>query len=713
LDFGNSSLFRISGYSGSGVKVNGDFVKTDSWVGKSFPLGATVYSDGVNFSIFSKNATAIDLLLFDAVDDARPARMISFDRRCHRTFHFWHVFVPDIKPGQLYAYRAHGPFDPYKGLRFDPDKVLLDPYGKGVAVPAKYDRDAAFKPGDNAHCAMKSLVADPYCYDWEGDMTLKRPFAQTVIYEMHVKGLTNHPSSGVKPNKRGTYAGVIEKIPYLQDLGITAVELLPIFQFDQTEAPQGLTNYWGYNPVSFFAPHAGYSSRQDPLGPLYEFRDMVKALHRAGIEVILDVVYNHTAESDHLGPTVCFRGLENDDYYILEPNKAHYANYSGTGNTLNANHSTVRRLILDSLHYWVEVMHVDGFRFDLASILSRDEAGHPLATPPILWDIETDPILAGTKLIAEAWDAAGLYQVGSFIGDRWKEWNGQFRDDIRSFFRGDQGVVDKLPARFFASPDLYGHEEREPEQSINFVTCHDGFTLNDLVSYNHKHNQANGEENRDGHNQHLSWNCGVEGPSDEPDIEQLRNRQVKNFFTINLLALGVPMILMGDEMRRTQQGNNNAYCQDNEINWLDWNLLDRYDNIHRFVKQMIRLRLSLDVFQEDQGLSLNQLLQRAQIDWHGVKLHQPDWSDQSHSLAFTVQVREMLFHIIFNAYREALKFDLPPSAAEARAGWRRIIDTYLESPEDICSMAEAPSVEYPTYLAQPHSVVLLAKVLKR
>ena len=682
---------------------------TNKQVGQSFPLGATVYSDGVNFSIFSKNATKIDLLLFDTVDDAQPARVISLNRRTNRTFHYWHQYVPDIKPGQLYAYRAHGPFDPKKGLRFNPDKVLLDPYGKGVSIPRQYNRDAAFNPGDNIQYAMKSVVADPHCYDWEGDVTLKRPFARTVIYEMHVKGFTFHPSSGVEPNRRGTYAGLIEKISYLQNLGVTAVELLPVFQFDETEAPKGLANYWGYNPVSFFAPHRGYSYRQDPLGPLDEFRDMVKALHRAGIEVILDVVYNHTAESDHLGPTFCFRGLENDDYYILEPDNVHYANYSGTGNTLNANHSTVRRLILDSLHYWVEVMHVDGFRFDLASILSRDETGLALANPPILWDIESDPILAGTKLIAEAWDAAGLYQVGSFIGDRWKEWNGQFRDDIRKFFRGDRGSVGNLPARFFASPDLYGHEEREPEQSINFVTCHDGFTLNDLVSYNQKHNQANGEGNRDGHNHNLSWNCGVEGPSDDPAIEQLRNRQVKNYFTINLLALGVPMILMGDEIRRTQQGNNNAYCQDNEINWLDWNLLDRHGGLHRFVKQMIRLRLSLDVFKEDHGLSLNQLLQIAQINWHGIRLNQPDWSDHSHSLAFTVQGRDVLFHIIFNAYRQALEFELPPAAGDAQAGWRRIIDTYLESPKDICNMLEAPPVDRQTYLVQPHAVVLLAR----
>ena len=678
-------------------------------MGQSYPLGATPDAAGVNFSVFSKNATAIDLLFFDAVDDPQPARVISLDPRANRTFHFWHVYADGIAPGQLYAYRVHGPFDPARGLRFDPDKVLLDPYGKGVAIPAGYSREAATVPGNNAPYAMKSVVADPDRYDWEGDVPLKRPFVQTVIYEMHVKGFTAHPSSGVAPEVRGTYAGLIEKIPYLQHLGITAVELLPVFQFDATEAPPGLTNYWGYNPVSFFTPHLAYSSRQDPLGPQDEFRDMVKALHRAGIEVILDVVYNHTAESHDQGPTICFRGLENDDYYILEPDKARYADYSGTGNTLNTNHSTVRRLIMDSLRYWVEVMHVDGFRFDLASILSRDEDGRPLTNPPILWDIESDPVLAGTKLIAEAWDAAGLYQVGSFVGDQWKEWNGRFRDDVRSFFRGDEGAVKKLPDRFFASPDLYGHEEREPEQSINFVTCHDGFTLNDLVSYSHKHNEANGEDNRDGHNDNRSWNCGVEGPSDEPDVERLRCRQVKNFFVINLLALGVPMILMGDEMRRTQRGNNNAYCQDNEINWLDWRLLERYGDIHRFVRKMIRLRLSLDVFQQERGQSLNQFLQSSRIDWHGIKLYQPDWSDHSHSLAFTVQGRDLLFHIIFNAYREPLEFELPPLPSEPPAAWRRIIDTYRESPDDIGDMSRAPVVDGQTYCVQAHSVVLLAR----
>jgi glycogen operon protein len=587
--------------------------------------------------------------------------------------------------------------------------VLLDPYGRCVAIGQNFSRKAAIHPGDNTAAAMKSVVVDPATYNWEGDTPLHLPFTQTVIYEMHVGGFTRHPNSGVSPEKRGTYAGLIEKIPYLQDLGVTAVELLPVFQFDEQDAPPGRVNYWGYSPISFFAPHRRYSFQQDPLGPLDEFRDMVKALHRAGIEVILDVVYNHTAEGNENGPTYCFRGLENRAYYILEHNRTKYANYSGTGNTLNANQSIVRRMILDSLHYWVQEMHVDGFRFDLASILARDETGRPLVSPPVLWDIESDPVLAGTKLIAEAWDAGGLYQVGSFVGDRWKEWNGAFRDDVRGFVKGDRGAVSKLAMRFWASPDLYGHEEREPEQSINFITCHDGFTLNDLVSYNHKHNEANGEDNRDGHNHNLSWNCGVEGPTDDPAIEKLRRRQIKNFLTINLLALGVPMLLMGDEIRHTQNGNNNAYGQDNELSWFDWSLVQRHGGIHRFVKQLIHFRLELNALPEERGMSLSQFLHQAQIQWHGVKLNQPDWGHNSHSLAFTVQnvAGTCLFHIVFNAYWEPLEFELPPAPDGPAGSWRRVVDTYLEPPEDFCEWAEAPWVSDSTYLAEPRSVVLL------
>ncbi len=687
-----------------------------SRTGHSFPLGATILSGGVNFSVFSRQANRVELLLFDCAAAAQPTRVIDLDPRTHRTYHYWHAFVPGTGAGQVYAYRAFGPFDPGQGLRFDPSKVLLDPYGRAVVVPEAYCRRQASQHGESEAVAMKSVVVDPAAYDWEGDAPLRRSFASTVIYEMHVAGFTRHPSSGVAAELRGTYAGMIEKIPYLQELGITAVELLPIFQFDRRDCPAGLVNYWGYSPVSFFAPHAGYSLRKDVLGPVDEFRDLVKALHRAGIEVILDVVYNHTAEGDAAGPTLCFRGFANEVYYILDKDRARYGNYSGTGNTLNTNQAIVRRMILDSLRYWVAEMHVDGFRFDLAAILARDETGRPLANPPALWDIESDPVLAGTKLIAEAWDAAGLYQLGSFIGDSWKEWNGRFRDDVRGFVKGDRGTVRLLAHRGLGSPDIFGHREREPEQSINFVTCHDGFTLNDLVSYNDKHNEANGEGNRDGLDNNRSWNCGIEGPSEDAAVEGLRRRQVKNFIIVMLISIGTPMLLMGDEMRRTQRGNNNAYCQDNEVSWLDWSLLDRHPDLHRFVRTLIAHRLRWRDWmemrdEESVGLSLNELLRRAEIDWHGIRLGQPDWADDSHSLACTIRSGPghlpYWLHLMFNAYWEALDFDLPAVPDTAVSGWQRWIDTARESPEDIVDPPAAPLVSGTQYRAMPRSVAAL------
>jgi isoamylase len=666
----------------------------------------------VNFSVFSRDCTGIELLLFDRVDDARPSRTITLDPNRNRTYHYWHIFIPGLKSGQLYGYRVAGPCDPRRGLRFDPDKLLIDPYGRAVAVPAGYSRLAATEPGDNVTVAMKSVVADHRGYDWEGDIPLKRAFSRTVIYELHVAGFTRHPLSGVPENKRGTYAGLVEKIPYLQDLGVTAVELLPVFQFDAQDAPEGSVNYWGYSPVSFFAPHAAYSSRKDPLGPLDEFRDMVKALHKAGIEVILDVVFNHTAEGDHGGPTICYRGLANDIYYMLEPDGEAYANYSGCGNTLNANNPYVRRLIINSIHYWVNEMHVDGFRFDLASILSRDEQGRPMENPPLLLDLDTDPALAGIKLIAEAWDAAGLYQVGNFIGDGWKEWNGKFRDDVRSFLRGDSGMVTRFASRLLASPDIYGHQEREPEQSINFVTCHDGFTLNDLVSYKQKHNEANGEENRDGTDYNLSWNYGVEGATDDPAIEALRNRQVKNFLAVNLLALGAPMLLNGDEVRRTQGGNNNAFCQDSEIGWFDWGLLERYADVHRFVRLLIAARLKLGNAAEGPDLTLSQLLSQSCLEWHGVRSGMPDWGHDSHSIALTARslTGRIVFHFMLNAWWQPLAFELPASRHLPGHHWRRWLDTSLAPPADILPFDEARVVEGGTYELQPHSLaVMLAR----
>jgi isoamylase len=684
-------------------------IGSDCSAGVSAPLGASVCAGGVNFSVYSKHATLIELLLFNDGGAPTPARVIPLDPHDNRTYHYWHTFVPGLEAGQVYAYRAHGPFAPELGLRFDGEKILLDPYGRAVAVPDAYDRDAARRPGDNAAFAMKSVVTGRGGYDWEGDRPLRRPFAETVIYEAHVGGFTRHPNSGVPAATRGTYAGFIEKIPYLADLGVTAVEFLPVFQFDPQDAP-GKVNYWGYQPVSFFAPHHAYSSRRDPLGVLDEFRDMVKALHRAGIEVILDVVFNHTTEGGQTGPTLCYRGLANGVYYILDKDRSRYADYTGCGNTLNANHSIVRRLIQDSLSYWVTDMHVDGFRFDLASILSRDEDGLPIPNPPVLWDIESDPLLAGTKLIAEAWDASGLYQVGSFIGDTWQEWNGRFRDDVRRFLKSDTDTVSRLGMRLLGSPDIYGHEDREAEQSINFVACHDGFTLNDVVSYNQKHNEANGEDNRDGSNDNMSWNCGVEGPTADAAVEALRNRQVKNFFALTLLAVGTPMILMGDEVRRTQLGNNNAYCQDSELSWLDWDLFGRHADIYRFVKQLIAFRQRRDLLTHVTTMSLKQLLDRAAIRWHGIRLDRPDWGEHSHSLAFTLRSlhARFLLHGMFNAYWEPLTFELPAAGRDGQQ-WRRCIDTALASPDDVQLWDTAPSIGGATYMVQPRSLVFLVQ----
>jgi len=691
------------------VEISAAAKLSDESIGQSWPLGATIVPGGVNFSIYSRSATGVQLLFFNHEDDAHPERIVTLDPAANRTSHYWHVFVPDVRPGHLYGYRVDGPFDPASGMRFDPSKVLLDPYGRGVAVPMNYNRVAAREQGDNASTAMKSVVTDPEGYDWEGDMPLRRPASRTIVYEMHVAGFTRHPNSGVSQKNRGTFAGLIEKIPYLQQLGITAVELLPVFQFDEQDAPPGRVNYWGYAPVSYFAPHQGYSSRRNALSPVVEFREMVKALHRAGIEVILDVVFNHTAEGNHRGPTISFRGLENSAYYILESDRSRYANYSGTGNTLNTNNPIVHRLIVDSLHYWVESMHVDGFRFDLASILERDESGNPMPNAPVLWAIDTDPLLASTKLIAEAWDAAGLYQVGSFMGDSWREWNGRFRDDVRSFFRGDNGSVGAVADRLLGSPQIYGYKKREAEESVNFVTCHDGFTLNDLVSYSQKHNETNGENNEDGSNDNRSWNSGVEGPTSDPAIEKLRNRQVKNFLTVTLISLGLPMISMGDEVRRTQFGNNNAYCQDNETSWFDWSLVAKHHGVHRFVT-MLNFRRLLRNWEPDEPCpSLNEILRDANKSWHGVKLGQPDWSPFSHSLALNAESpnKKLMVHLILNAYWEPLEFELPPTSGDGSDSWFRWIDTSFESPQDIAEWEQAPAIPGRNYRAGPRSVVVL------
>lgn len=675
--------------------------------GKSWPLGATVYPEGVNFSIYSKNAESIELLLFDNADDAKPSRVIPLDPKKNRTYFYWHTFVRGIGSGQLYGYRVYGPYAPEKGFRFDGHKVLLDPYVKAVAFGKNYDREAAVKPGDNCAHAMKSVVVDYSNYDWEDDYPSKYEYAKSVIYEMHVGGFTKSPSSGVKPKKRGTYAGLIEKLPYLRELGITAVELMPVQAFDEQDVMPPLKNYWGYNPVAFFAPHVNYSSDKSPLGPVNEFRDMVKACHKAGIEVILDVVFNHTAEGSHEGPTFSFRGLENETYYILEKDKARYANYSGTGNSFNANQSVARRLILDCLIHWVDNMHVDGFRFDLASVLSRDEQGSPLNSPPLIWSIDTIPEIAHAKIIAEAWDAAGLYQVGSFPGDRWAEWNGHYRDDVRRFVKGTDGAVPKIASRILGSPDIYTDPNREPNRSINFVTCHDGFTLNDLVSYDKKHNEANLENNQDGLNENESWNCGVEGETDNPNIEALRIRQMKNLITILLMSQGTPMLLMGDEVRRSQKGNNNAYCQDNELSWLNWQDVDKQKDMTNFFKGLVNFIQSREIFTHEKLLCTGECSDDPHLIWHGTRLGRPDWGEDSHSLAFTLhhpRAKEKL-HVMLNAYWKPLRFELP--ALPYGENWHRIVDTFLEPPNDFVSLPHAQMIPGDVYTLKERSTVVL------
>jgi glycogen operon protein len=681
---------------------------SDLLPGQSHPLGANIFDGGVNFCIFSRNCTAMELLLFDDADAAGPSRIIRLDPSRNRTFYYWHVFVPGIAAGQLYGYRAFGPFDPDEGHRFDGTKVLVDPYARAVTIGKGYDREAARGPGDNTASCLKSVVMDPRNYDWEGDKPLCRPLAESVIYEMHVAGFTRHPNSGVPEKRRGTYAGLIDKIPYLQELGVTAIELLPIQCFDPSLDPKR-RDYWGYNPIAFFAPHAGYSCDSCGLGPVNEFRSMIKAMHRAGIEVILDMVFNHTSEGDANGPTLSFRGLENKAYYLLDPKTHQYANFTGCGNTVNGNHSIVRRMILDCLRYWVQIMHVDGFRFDLASVLARDEEGQPLRSPPVLWEIESDPVLAGCKLIAEAWDAAGLYQVGTFVGHRWAEWNGQYRDDIRRFVKSEPGTVRHLASRIAGSPDLYPHPDRDPHRSINFVTCHDGFTLNDLVSYDRKHNEANGENNRDGSDGNYSWNCGVEGPTERPDIDELRLRQIKNFFTVLLLSHGTPMMLMGDEVRRTQGGNNNAYAQNNDTSWFDWLAVKKHDGLFRFVQGLIRLRKGHRVFDAPRFWveADEDRLGRPEITWDGVALHRPDFGDASHTLAFEIRSADggsEHLYVILNAYWEPLRFALP-GLPRGRC-WLRVVDTHLPSPQDLAMPGEETRVEG-SYEAAPRSTVVL------
>ncbi|HEY2015685.1 MAG TPA: glycogen debranching protein GlgX [Bryobacteraceae bacterium] len=679
--------------------------------GTPHPLGATSGPDGVNFSLFSGNATGVELLLFAAHDSPAAFQTVTLDPMVNKSFHFWHVFVHGLAPGAHYAFRVNGPFDPAAGHRFDPNKLLIDPYARGN-TDSVWDRAAACTPGDNLATSMRSVVIDPCRYDWEGDRPLNRSSADTIIYEMHARGFTRSASSGV--SQPGTFSGIVEKIPYLKDLGITAVELLPVFDFDEKAVlrevdGRPLTNFWGYSTIGFFAPQSAYCTNPESGSHLREFRDMVKALHRENIEVILDVVFNHTDEGNQLGPTFSFRGIDNRTYYFLVPgDPAYYMDFSGCGNTFNCNHPIAQKLIVECLRYWVREAHVDGFRFDEGSILARGEDGAPSPHPPVVWQIELDDDLADTKVIAEAWDAAGLYQIGHFPGDRWAQWNGRYRDDIRRFVKGDPGLVGVVASRLAGSSDIYQEREQLPVNSINFITCHDGFTLNDLVSYNYKHNLANGEDNRDGINGNLSWNCGVEGASDDPDVETLRNRQVRNFAAILLLSRGVPMFIAGDEVRRTQLGNNNAYCQDNKTSWFDWTLLDEYPGLLRFWRRMIQFRKAHAALRRGRFFD-GTLNQRGlpDVSWHGTRLNMPGWNDpDAQVLGMTIAGfdGDSDLHIMLNMHWHALEFEVPYVLDRT---WFRAIDTSQPSPLDIAEPGEELPLAGDTCVVDARSIVVL------
>lgn len=685
-------------------------------MGAPLPLGTHQRGDGVNFAIFSRHATRVRLELFDHPEDGIPTRVIELDPVRCRTGDVWHVWVQGVRPGQLYAYRIEGPYHPQEGHRFNSNKLVLDPYATSIARPGNWDfgpalgydpsspqQDISYSQVDDA-AAMPKCVFTQEHFDWGQYLPLRHPWSQTVIYETHVRGFTIHPSSGVE--HRGTYRGLVEKVQYLADLGITAVELMPVQEFNENELVRAnsltgerLKNYWGYNPVAFFAPEASYSSSGGLGQQKLEFKEMVQALHRAGIEVILDVVFNHTAEGNELGPTICFRGIDNLIFYMLEEDKRFYRNYTGTGNTINANHPVVRDYILDALRYWVMEMHVDGFRFDLASVLGRGEQGNLLSNAPLLERTAEDPILREVKIIAEAWDAAGAYQVGSFSERRWAEWNGRYRDELRRFWRGDAGMTGLLASRICGSADIYQRSGKGPESSINFITCHDGFTLNDLVSYEHKHNEANGEYNRDGTDENYSENYGAEGETGDPEIEAVRKRQIKNFLLTLFVSRGVPMLLGGDEFRRTQRGNNNAYCQDNAISWYDWTLLKKHQDIYRFTRGMIAFRrahpvLSKEAFYTDDD-----------IRWFSPEGGLPNWFDsQEKRLACLLLGREEQdLYLIFNAGTEAVTFALPtPSHA---GEWRLAVDTFRSLPQDL---GEEVTIEnQKAYRVGPRSSVIL------
>ncbi|MGQ9576105.1 MAG: glycogen debranching protein GlgX [Thermoguttaceae bacterium] len=656
------------------------------------PYGAILHDDGVQFVVFSRSATAMRVLLYDRVTDREPVEIVDFDRDLNRWGDVWSVFVPGLCAGQLYHFQADGPFDPDAGHRFDPRARLIDPYAKALA--------GDFLPGDDGIVRPPKCVVVDDEFDWQEDRHVRRKLSDTIIYELHVRGFTRSKSSGVR--HPGTYLGVIEKIPYLVSLGVTAVELMPVHEFPKSgwfgeRLPY--PNYWGYDPLALFAPHSGYAAGETPGCQVREFKQMVLELHRAGIEVILDVVFNHTCEGNEYGPTLSFKGLENRVYYMLEGGGRHYRNYTGCGNTLNGNHPIVREMIFHCLRHWVHNYHVDGFRFDLASILSRDQDGNLLPNPPVVEAISEDPLLADTKIIAEAWDAAGAYQVGSFAKHRWAEWNGRYRDDVRRFWRGDPHMVPSLATRLAGSSDLYQDEGRRPYHSINFITSHDGFTLNDLVSYNQKHNEANGEDNRDGETANYSCNYGVEGPTWRRDIERVRLRQIKNMLATLLLSQGVPMLLFGDECRRTQRGNNNAYCQDNEVSWFDWRLARKHRGLRRFVESLIALRKAEPALRRTDFLTGQPMEPGGlpDVSWYNCQGGPVDWSADQQSLVCLLAALPPEFdnsppghHILLicHAGTEPCRFVLPPPAANF--SWRLSINTACKAPRDIYPELDGP-----------------------
>jgi len=702
--------------------------------GKPYPFGATAVPGGVNFAVFSRHANYCALVLFRK-GESEPLIEIPLRGLFERAttgepvwedFRVGNVFcavVFDLDWENIeYGFRMDGPYPRVErgqpGIhRFDPSKILLDPYAKAVGGREVWGRAPDW---GNPFPHRGRLVADDF--DWEEDRPLETLIEDLVIYEAHVRGFTRHPSAGVR--HPGTFAAIREKLPYLKELGVNCIELLPIFEFDEFEGSRKhpetgelLMNYWGYSTINFFAPKAGYAATGrygDGTMVADELKTTIKELHRHGIEVILDVVFNHTAEGNEYGPTISFRGIDNATYYMLTP-EGYYLNFSGTGNTLNCNNPLVRNMVLECLRCWVAEYHVDGFRFDLAAILGRDPWGAPLANPPLLETLAHDPVLAKAKLIAEAWDAGGLYQVGSFPAyGRWAEWNGKYRDTLRTFIKGDAGCVGELALRLQGSPDLY--LTRGTTASINFITCHDGFTLADLFTYNNKHNEANGEDNRDGTNDNCSWNCGPEGPMDDPEINALRRRLIKNAVAVLMVSQGVPMVLMGDEMGRTQQGNNNAYCHDNELNWLDWSLLEKNTEIFRFFKQCIAFRRSHRVLRNPQHLRQDATpgVDGAVISWHGERVGQPDWSYNSRVLAFMLHGRykegglqmEDCVYVALNAHWEAHTFELPLPPAGMQ--WHVFANTSVQAPEDIWDSGIGPILEdQSSFLMGPRSVAVL------